>query len=203
VDVSEGQREVEGSPPHGNPRPDVADERLRRMREGDAGEYVAPTAGVGDVLVRVDVGATALFVVTAVAAAVFFTSGWQWVGAVTALALFAAGVFAFLWAYYNAVQRSRTEEISVLQLYVLVGPATPSRVRRLMLGALAVQVLTALTTALARPDGPDGGPGSSLALGFLVPMFGFGLNGLWAAYHGAFRPRAQRRTGDPEEVLPE
>jgi hypothetical protein len=91
----------------------------------------------------------------------------------------------------------------VLQLYVLVGPATPSRVRRVMLGALAVQMLAALVTALARPDGPDGGPGSSLALGFLVPMFGFGLNGLWAAYHGAFPPRAERGREDRQEVLPE
>jgi hypothetical protein len=59
-----------------------------------------------------------------------------------------------------------------------------------MLGALAVQVVVALVTAFARLDGPDGRPGSSLALGFLVPMFGFGMNGLWAAYHATFPPRA-------------
>jgi hypothetical protein len=195
--------EGEGSAVHGNPRPAVADERLRRMKDGDAGVYVAPAAGVGDVLARADVAGTIAFVATAVAAAVAFTSAWQWIVAITALALFSIGVFTFLWAYYNAVQRSRTEEISVLQLYLLLGPATPSRVRRVMLGALAVQVLTALATALARPDGPDGGAGSSLALGFLVPMFGFGLNGLWAAYHGAFAPRADRERGDRGEVLPE
>lgn len=76
-----------------------------------------------------------------------------------------------------------------MQLYFLLGPPTPTRVRAVMLAALAVQVLTALATALARPNGADGDPGSSLALGFLVPMFGFGLNGLWAAYHGRFAPR--------------
>ena len=110
----------------------------------------------------------------------------QWVAAITALVLFAIGVFAFLWSYYNAVQRSRRDEISVLGLYLLVGRPTPRRVRRLMLGALIVQVVIAVATTWARLDGPDGDPGSSLALGFLVPMFGFGLNGLWSAYHGDF-----------------
>ena len=56
---------------------------------------------------------------------------------------------------------------------------------------LAAQFVIALVTTFARLDGPDGNPGSSLALGFLVPMLGFGLNGLWAAYHGDF-PRRER-----------
>jgi hypothetical protein len=58
-----------------------------------------------------------------------------------------------------------------------------------MIGMLAVQVATATATTFVRLDGPDGKPGSSLAIGFLVPMFGFGLNGLWAAFHGAFAER--------------
>ena len=73
---------------------------------------------------------TALFVVTAVLAAVFFTTALQWVGAITALALFAVGVFCFLWSYVQAVQRSRTDEISVASLYFLAGPATPTAVKR-------------------------------------------------------------------------
>ena len=143
----------------------------------------------GDVLVSADLAGTGLFAVTAALAATFFTTFWQWVAAVTALVLFAIGVFAFLWSYYNAVQRSRRDQIGVVQLYLLLGPPTPSRVRRVMLTLLAVQVAIAVTTTFARLEGPDGKPGSSLALGFLVPMFGFGLNGLWAAYHGNFPRR--------------
>ena len=154
----------------------------------------------GDALIRADVAATILFGVTATYAAVSFSTTAQWVGAVTALALFAVGVFAFLWAYWNAVQRSRTDEISVVQLYLLLGPPTPPLVRRTMLGALTVQVVVALATTFSRPNGPDGNPGSSLAVGFLVPMLGFGLNGLWAAYHGDFPPRQvgapRRERGD-------
>jgi hypothetical protein len=151
----------------------------------------AASASAGDGIVRANVVATALFCATAVYAAVVFSTTAQWVGAITAIALFAVGVFAFLWAYWSAVQRSRTDEIAVAQLFFLLGPPTPSRVRRAMLLTLFAQVVIAVATTLARPDGPDGNPGSSLAVGFLVPMLGFGLNGLWAAAHGSFLPRAR------------
>ena len=156
-------------------------------------------AAAGDVLITANLAGTALFAVTAALAAGFFTTLWQWVAAITALVLFAIGVFAFLWSYYNAVQRSRRDVISVSGLYFLLGEPTPPRVRRVMLSTLAVQLVVAISTALARMEGPDGKPGSSLALGFLVPMFGFGLNGLWAAYHAAFprRPDALPGSRDP------
>lgn len=143
----------------------------------------------GDVIVLADAVGTAVFTITAVFAAAVFTTAAQWVGAVTAMSLFAIGVFAFLWSFWNAVQRSREEQISTTQVYLLLGAPTPPRVRRIMLGLLLVQIVVGLATALARPDGPDGTPGSSLAVGILVPMFGLGLNGLWAAFHGTFEPR--------------
>jgi hypothetical protein len=148
----------------------------------------------GDGIVRANVVATAVFCVTAVYAATVFSATAQWIGAITAIVLFAVGVFTFLWAYWTAVQRSRTEEISVAQLFFLLGPPTPSRVRRAMLFTLFAQVVIAVATTLARPDGPDGNPGSSLAVGFLVPMLGFGLNGLWCSVHGDFQPRADPST---------
>ena len=150
----------------------------------------------GAAIIRADYLGTALFIVTAVLAAVFFTTALQWIGAVTALTLFAAGVFCFLWSYVQAVQRSRTDDISVAGLYLLTGPAIPSAVRRQLLGLLAVQAITAAATTFARLEGPDGEPGSSLAVGFLVPMLGFGLNGLWAALHGTFPPRQSATPAD-------
>ena len=53
-------------------------------------------------------------------------------------------------------------------------------------------------TTLARLNGPDGSPGSSLAVGFLVPMLGFGLNGWWASFHGDFATRTDVRTSEKE-----
>jgi hypothetical protein len=154
----------------------------------------------GDVIIRANLAGTALFTATAVLAAAFFTTLWQWVAAITALVLFALGVFAFLWSYYNAVQRSRRDVIAVSGLYFLLGDSTPPRVRRIMLSTLLVQIVVAVSTTFARLDGPDGKPGSSLALGFLVPMFGFGLNGLWAAYHATFPPRPDVLPGPSDAV---
>lgn len=136
-----------------------------------------------------DVIGTVVFAATAVSAAVVFSTTAQWVGAITAMALFAVGVFAFLWSFWNAVQRSRAEQIGVMQMYLLLGEPTPSRVRWTMLSMLAIQITVALVTALARSEADDGSPGTSLAVGILVPMFGLGLNGLWCAFHGVFPPR--------------
>jgi lysylphosphatidylglycerol synthetase-like protein (DUF2156 family) len=142
-----------------------------------------------DNIIRANVALTAVFAITAAYAATIFSTASQWVGAVTAMVLFTIGVAAFLWSYWQAVQRSRHDEISVTQLYFLLGAAIPSLVRRTMLSTLLAQFVIAIVTTLARRNGPDGNPGSSLAVGFLVPMLGFGLNGLWAAAHGNFATR--------------
>lgn len=153
----------------------------------------------GEVIVLADVVGTIAFTVTAVTAAVVFSTPSQWVGAITAMSLFAIGVFTFIWSFFNAVQRSREEQIGVMQIYLLVGPPTPARVRRIMLSMLALQSIVGLATALARSEAEDGSPGTSLAVGVLVPMFGIGLNGLWAAFHGVFPPRVDRTAESGDE----
>ena len=140
----------------------------------------------GDVIIAANLIGTVAFSITAITAAVVFSTASQWVGAITAMALFAIGVFAFLWSFWNVVQRSREEQIAVTQVYLLLGTPTPTRVRVRMLGLLVVQVAVAFATAFGRAKDLDGSPGTSLAVGVLVPMFGIGLNGLWAAYHGVF-----------------
>lgn len=144
----------------------------------------------GERIVGADIVLTIVFGATAAYAAIDFSTAAQWVGAVTAMSLFAVGVFLFLWSYWLAVQRSRVDEISVSQLYLLFGPGIPKRIKRVMWMALLAQVTIATITTFSRPDGPDGNPGSSLAVGFLVPMLGFGFNGLWAVTHGTFSPRS-------------
>jgi len=144
----------------------------------------------GDMIVLADVVGTFAFAITATYAAVVFSTAAQWVGAITAMALFAVGIFVFLWSFWTAVQRSRQEQIGVMQMYLLLGEPTPSRVRRIMLAMLVAQIAVAFITAFARSESDDGSPGTSLAVGILVPMFGLGLNGLWCAFHGDFPPRA-------------
>jgi hypothetical protein len=143
----------------------------------------------GEAILLVDAIGTVAFTITAIYAAVVFSTTAQWVGAITAMVLFAVGVFVFLWSFWNAVQRSREEQIGVLQMYLLLGEPTPKRVRWIMLVLLGVQVIVAFATALGRSEAEDGSPGTSLAVGILVPMFGMGLNGLWCAFHGVFPRR--------------
>lgn len=151
-----------------------------------------------DPILRANVVATIIFVVSSALAATVFDGAWKVQGVVVSLVLFAIGVAAFLWGYWTAVQRSREVEMSVAELYFLMGSAIPARVKRIMLGCLSIQVVAALVTAIARPStpAPDGGStaGSTLAFGVLVPVLGLGLNGLWAARSGRFPPR--RRVED-------
>lgn len=152
----------------------------------------APTnaRAAGALIVRANLIGTGVFVASAVSAAAIFTGAVQTIAAAVAIVLFLTGIAAFLWSFWNAVQRSRGEQVAVTQLYFLAAGVAPRGVRRAMLTALAVQCIVGLGTALARPNAADGSPGTSLALGVLVPVFGFGLNGLWAAFHGEYRERS-------------
>ena len=137
------------------------------------------TAGAG--VRRASWGGTAVFVVTAVAAAVA-PSAFKPLALAVAIALFAGGCGVFLWSLLLVAGRSRTELVELAQVWFLTGTPTPPAVRRSLLASLGVQVAAGLATAAARPY-------TSLAAGVLVPVWGLGLCGLWAARHGAFPPR--------------
>ncbi len=127
---------------------------------------------------------TAAFVAAAVGAAVSpSTLGRP--ALVLDVALFAAGVVAFAAGYLRGVNRSRREVVSIGGLYFLTGEVAPPHVRRRLIGALVVQVVAGLGTAIARPY-------TDLAAGVLVPMYGLGLCGLWASRHGSFPKRVVR-----------
>lgn len=150
-------------------------------------------------IINTNIAGSILFALSAVVAALVFEGISKVQGVVVALILFSGGVVAFIWGYWTAVQRSRTHEMSVAELYFLLGSAIPRRVKWVMNSCLLAQTTIALVTALARgstPDpGVDGGssPGSTLAFGVLVPLLGLGLNGLWASTHGDFPPRVTRQ----------
>lgn len=122
---------------------------------------------------------TALFSATAIGATAF--EALRPFAAAVALVLFAIGSVVFLVAFATAVERSRSDAIGIGGLYFLVGSA-PSRVRRSLLGSVIVEVVVGVATAGIRMF-------TSLAFGTLVPMFGLGLAGLWAARYGRFGSR--------------
>lgn len=108
---------------------------------------------------------------------------------IVSVVLFAAGIATSLWAYTSALERSRTEEVGVANLYLLTGDTAPRDVKRTMLGALAVQVVAALAGAIVGVTGLQQGDVNALAFGVLVPMLGIGMNGAWAARYGSYGPR--------------
>ena len=141
-------------------------------------------------LVRADVVGTSLFVVAlAIAVPLRTERAAQVLIAVVSVALFAIGVSASLWAYAAALERSRVEEVGVANLYLLTGTTAPPPVKRVLLSALVVQVLASLGAAAVGVVGLDDSQLNALAFGVLVPMFGIGMNGAWAARYGSYGPR--------------
>jgi hypothetical protein len=150
---------------------------------------VAPPTG----LVRIDLVGTIVFVaVLAVALPLRDERPIQIVFGAVSMVLFAIGAVGCLWAYVSALERSRTDEIGVANLYLLTGATAPRPVKRTMSLLLAAQVVFALGGAIVGAVGLSGNQVNALAFGILVPMFGLAMNALWSVRHGAFGPRVDR-----------
>jgi hypothetical protein len=141
-------------------------------------------------VVRLDLVGTAVFLLALAIAVPWRAQRFaQYVIGGVSMVLFAIGVATTLWAYTRALDRSRVEEVGVANLYLLTGQTAPKAVGRTMTLALVVQILAALGGAWVGVVGLDQGQLNALAFGVLVPMFGIGMNGVWAALHGSYGPR--------------
>ncbi len=148
-------------------------------------EYLVPSVAQGQNVLRACWVGTAGFVVFALATTVSPVV-MAVPMAVFSFVLLAAGSWAMLWAFLQALQRSRYEIIGVGGLYFLAGCA-PKVVRRSMLTALAVQSTVAVLAASAQPF-------TATAFGILVPVYALGLSGVWGAKYGTFSDRAAADT---------
>lgn len=148
-------------------------------------------------IIKLNAALTAVFVVITVLAVVVFNSPLRRLVAIVDLVLFAIGVATFIWGYFSAVQRSRSDEISVAGLFLLIDGVASKSVMRVMNSALAIQVTVGLGGAIIRRS-TDGVAGSTLAFGVLVPLLGLGLNGLWASKYGSFGKRILDQVSAPE-----
>lgn len=138
----------------------------------------------GTTIINASWAGTAVYVALAIAGTI--APDWFAVPtAVVSVILFFVGCVVFLWAYGKAVSRSRTELIGIGGLYFLAGTA-PKVVRFRLRASLALEIVAALVSSSVRPFTP-------IAFGFLVPVFGLGLAGLWGARHGSFASRADSR----------
>jgi hypothetical protein len=156
----------------------------------------------GERVVRVDLAGTAVFLGALAVAIPLRTHRFAQflIGGVSML-LFAIGVATTLWAYTRALDRSRVEEVGVANLYLLTGHTAPRRVGLLMSWALGVQVVAAIAGAWIGVVGLDKGDLNALAFGVLVPMFGIGMNGVWASRHGSYGPRIKNAVSPPDHKI--
>lgn len=139
-------------------------------------------------LVRAALAGTGAFVATSVLS---LTAGgvFSGIGTAVALGLFAVGCAAFVGGYLTAVGRSRTHQVELASLFFLVGPVAPPPVKRALLGAYLVQIVTAVAVAAVGLSGTSDSGYNAQAFAILAPVFGQGMVALWAARHGTFPPR--------------
>jgi len=153
-------------------------------------------------VIGVDIAGTAVFLVALLIAVPFRSERFAQflIGGVSML-LFAIGMATTLWAYARALERSRVEEVGVANLYLLTGQTAPKAVRRVMTWALTIQIVAAVIGAWIGVVGLDKGELNALAFGVLVPMFGIGMNGVWAALHGSYGPRVDRAVSSSDHEI--
>jgi hypothetical protein len=152
----------------------------------------APAAGgsplPGIALIRASYVGTAVLAATT-ALAVLIDGPPRGVAAVVAGVMFVLGCLAYLLGYAQAVRRSRQEVITMAGLAFLVD-AAPAGVQRRLIGSTVAEVVVVVAAAAARPF-------TTLAFGILAPVFGLGLQCLWAARHGRFPARSPIVKGAP------
>jgi hypothetical protein len=120
---------------------------------------------------RVSRDATAIFVLTAVAAVAIRPL--RLPAAVVALAMFLGGAVLMAAALVIAARRSREVTIDIGALFFTQAP-------RALRFAFFVQIAVGFATAFITP---------TAAFGTLAPIAGLGLMGLWGARHGTFPAR--------------
>jgi hypothetical protein len=156
----------------------------------------------GGGVVRLDLIGTVMFVVVvAIAVPLKSHRPAQFLIGGVSMVLFAIGVVCTLWAYTRALDRSRVENVGVANLFLLAGSTAPPAVKRAMSTALIVQVVAAVAGASFGVVGLNKGQLNALAFGVLVPMFGIGMNGVWAARFGAYGPRSNTVVLPPDREI--
>ena len=195
-DMPAPDRPVVPAPPDlaaGTPPPDAGPSAHDRASASDSDSHDDDDLDGGGIIRASWAGTTALGVAVGIGLAAHTLRG---LTAIVALVLFAAGTVVFFVAFLRAVDRSRTEQIGVMNLFFLDHSA-PKPVKRSLLAGLVAQIAIAATAAALKPN-------TALAFAVLAPVYPLALNGLWGARHGSFPPRTPRtpRTPRPQRTQP-
>lgn len=96
--------------------------------------------------------------------------------------LFLAGIVLFALGFWNGVQRSRVELVTLSGLLAANRGNVVRSVRWSVWGAFGAQVVIAVVAASLRPF-------TQQAFALLAPLFGIGLAALWGSRHARFHLR--------------
>lgn len=104
--------------------------------------------------------------------------------------VFAVGIGLFLLGFWNGVQRSRVDEVTLIGLLALGTSYVPSHPRNVLWGAIAIETVASILFASLRPF-------TQQAFGLLFPMLGVGFATLWGSRAASFHPRDDPRSPTP------
>ncbi len=105
--------------------------------------------------------------------------------------VFVVGIGLFLLGFWNGVQRSRVDEVTLTGLLALGSSFVPKEPRNLLWGAVAVETVVSILFASLRPF-------TQQAFGLLFPMLGVGFATLWGSRAASFHPRDDPRNPTPK-----
>lgn len=141
-------------------------------------------AGDGEALLRVDVAAT--MILSALSALTFLLADrLDLIFAVVSGALFFVGAGLMALGFWNGIQRSRVEDVTLIGLAAISKSHVPARVRNVLWAMVVLQTVVTLLFASLRPF-------TQQAFGILAPTFGLGVAILWSSRFGSFHTRNER-----------
>lgn len=144
---------------------------------------VRPTKSVneGKYLLVVAWQSTALLVLVLLCGVIWVDRFGVLVVTISAL-MFCLGVLLLALALAIGLRRSRFEQVSVGNLFLLQG-SPPPVVRKVLIGSVLAQLVAAFTAAGVRMY-------TEVAFAVLAPTFGLGLAAVWASRYGTFPSRS-------------
>jgi hypothetical protein len=129
---------------------------------------------------QITVAFTLLAAITHIAAQRF-----DLVFAIISTLLFAIGLGLLTLGFWNGIQRSRVDEVTLSGLVSIDKTHVPTSARNRLWAMIVVQIVVGVLFASFRPF-------TLQTFGLLVPTFGLGIATLWGSRFAAFHPRDQR-----------
>lgn len=105
--------------------------------------------------------------------------------AVACSVLFAIGTLLLALGFWNGIQRSRTDDVTLTGLVAVDSSHVPSSARNKLWGAIVLQIVIGVLFGSLRPF-------TQQAFGLLVPTLGLGFATLWGSRFAAFHERDER-----------